>query len=72
MIYHDRPETNLLQRFTHTEKSGLFSIISSISFEVNIEKSIMDKDFFSFHRYPLPSTLFLPCPLPYRCSGIPG
>jgi len=36
MIYQHQLETNLLQLFAHTENSEWFSIISVISFEVNI------------------------------------
>ena len=36
MVYQDRFETNLLQLFVHPETSEWFSIISDISFEVNI------------------------------------
>jgi len=36
MVYQDRFETNLLQLFEPPETSDWFSIISSITFEVNI------------------------------------
>ena len=36
MIYQDQFEANLLQLFAHTKNSEWFSIISVISFEVNI------------------------------------
>jgi len=35
MVYQDRLETNLLQRFGHPENSEWFSIISVSVFEVN-------------------------------------
>jgi len=36
MVYQYRIETNLLQLFAHPENSESFSIISDITFEVNI------------------------------------
>jgi len=36
MVYQDRLEINLLQRFGHPENLEWFSIISVIIFEVNI------------------------------------
>jgi len=74
MIYQKRFETKLFQLFAHSENSEWFSIISVVTFDVNIvseQKQVQLGTIFLFLCVKIALKTSLLPPMRCRCSGVP-